>query len=481
MKKEFLSNIFLILGINLLIKPFYVFGIEAEVQNIVGTQTYGLYFALFNLCFLFQFFLDLGIQNYTSRYISEDRKRYQNYFAKTLGTKLILSLVFVSLSFISFYVLAYDPAHFKLMSLVAIQMVLISFLMFIRANISALGHFRADSLLSVLDKLLLLISLAYVLYFSTLKNAFSIEQFVCFQIAATSITFLVAFIFLQTKKRNIKIGFSFDYSRKLIKKTMPFALVFLIMTLYTKMDGVMLSRLLDDNNQQAGIYAAAYRIIDALLTVGFLFSALLLPMFAYITTLKERNELWEVAYKLLLNVALIGTMVGLVYRQEILEWLYVDADHYYSDVFIGLILSFGMMTIAFLFGIMLTAKGNLMRLNIIYFIGVVINWSLNLFLIPKHMAEGAAYATLVTQTFVLIGLIYLSYRDLAFSVSYKLLLKTLLFILISAVCFYAIKVFFPANWVIGLSFSVLLTILVSFLLGFLRFDLVNQLIKTEEV
>jgi O-antigen/teichoic acid export membrane protein len=52
------------------------------------------------------------------------------------------------------------------------------------------------------------------------------------------------------------------------------------MTSYNKLDGVMLGSMLDDNYYQAGVYASAYRFYDAANMVGYLFAALLLPMFA---------------------------------------------------------------------------------------------------------------------------------------------------------------------------------------------------------
>lgn len=479
MKREFLSNIFLILGLNIVIKPLYIIFVEAEVQNVVGTNAYGLFFDIFNLCFIYQFFLDLGIQNYTSRYLSENQEQYSEYFAKTLGSKIILSLGFVILVITSFYFLKYDASDFSLLLLVATVMILISFWMYLRASIAALGYYRVDSFMSVIDKLLLLVSLSIALYFSALRSSFTIETFLYFQIICYLIVIAIASSFLLRKKGMPSFSISFDYSRKLFKKSVPFALVFLIMTLYTKLDGIMLGRMIDDNHLQAGIYAAGIRLTDALSMMGFLFATLLLPMFAHLNNPKERNELWEVAYRLLLNMVIITLGVGIFYGGEILNWLYVDATDYYQDVFQGLILSVCLMTLSYIFGIMVTAKGNLKRLNVVYFLGVIINWSFNFWLIPKYQAVGAAYVTFATQLVVFIGLVYLSVKDLQFRINPKILINSFLYLGLSILLFYSLKAYLATDWVISMSFSVLLCILVSFLLGFLRLDLIYQ-IKNQE-
>jgi hypothetical protein len=59
LKKEFLLNILLLVFINLLIKPLFIFGIDLGVQNRLGDQ-YGLYFALLNLTYLSQIVNDFA-------------------------------------------------------------------------------------------------------------------------------------------------------------------------------------------------------------------------------------------------------------------------------------------------------------------------------------------------------------------------------------------------------------------------------------
>ena len=51
-----------------------------------------------------------------------------------------------------------------------------------------------------------------------------------------------------------------------------------------------------------------------------------------------------------------------------------------------------------IFGTFLTAKGDLRFLNILSIGGIVLNFGLNYALIPTYGAEGAAIATLGTQS-----------------------------------------------------------------------------------
>ncbi|MFI5220594.1 MAG: polysaccharide biosynthesis protein, partial [Bacteroidia bacterium] len=61
MQKKFITNLGFLLFLNLLIKPFWILGIDRSVQNTVGAEIYGQYYALFNFSFLLNILLDIGI------------------------------------------------------------------------------------------------------------------------------------------------------------------------------------------------------------------------------------------------------------------------------------------------------------------------------------------------------------------------------------------------------------------------------------
>jgi O-antigen/teichoic acid export membrane protein len=127
MKKEFLFNLVLLVGINLLIKPFYAFGIDLQVQNRVGLEAYGLYFALFNFSFLFQIVTDLGIQQYNSRLISQNQALAGKYLPHFLSLKACLSILFFVISILAAALLGYaDSTHFPLLLALLLNQIFIT-------------------------------------------------------------------------------------------------------------------------------------------------------------------------------------------------------------------------------------------------------------------------------------------------------------------------------------------------------------------
>ena len=70
MKREFILNLALLIAVNALVKPIYIFGIDRNIQNLVGSDSYGVYYALINFTFLGVVINDLGIQNFNAREIA---------------------------------------------------------------------------------------------------------------------------------------------------------------------------------------------------------------------------------------------------------------------------------------------------------------------------------------------------------------------------------------------------------------------------
>ena len=93
MKKFFVTNLFFLLALNILIKSFWILGIDRSVQNAVSAQDYGVYYALFNFTYLFNIILDFGIVNYNNRMIARHTNLLSKYFARIIPLKIILSLI----------------------------------------------------------------------------------------------------------------------------------------------------------------------------------------------------------------------------------------------------------------------------------------------------------------------------------------------------------------------------------------------------
>ncbi len=399
MRKKFIINIFFLLFLNGLIKPFWIFGIDRHVQNIVGTENYGLYFALFNFTLLFQAILDLGITNFNNRTIAVYPHLFTKYFPRLLATKFVLAAFYFILSLSIALFIGYKNLAVQWLFILLINQILVSILLFLRSNVSALQHFFADSFLSIIDKLLLIIFMSFLLWYSPLHQIFHIEWLFYAQSLAYSISILFAYFYLQNRKKTCRPSLKPIISIAILKQSFPYAILVLLMTAYTRIDAIMLERILPEGAIQAGIYAQSYRILDAASMVAFLFAGILLPMFARMQS-KKKNifPLLHLSSFLLLLFSFSTAFIAFFYGKEIIYLLYNQHHDASAPVFRLLMWSVIPVSISYLYGSLLTASNNLGVLNKIALFTIITNVLANSLLIPFWQASGAALASLITQS-----------------------------------------------------------------------------------
>ncbi|MBR9919861.1 MAG: oligosaccharide flippase family protein [Bacteroidetes bacterium] len=427
MNREFLINIAFLLGINLLIKPFYIFGIDRGVQNAVGAADYGLYLSLFNFAFILSIFNDLGIQNFNNRHISQHRQLAGKYFASLVSLKLLLSLLFMLLLLLLGMAFGYSLNYPMLLLFIGLNQILSSFSLYLRTNVSGLGYYRWDSFFSILDRLFLIGIVGYLLWLSPNEN-FQIEWFVWSQTASLSLTSFILFLFIYPKIKGWKLGFNRIRFLALLRQSLPFALVILLMTLYTRVDVVMLQQLLPFGEKEAGIYGGGYRILDAANMLGFLFAGLLLPMFSrQLKTGEGIENLLNLSFRLLLTASVTISCAVWFFQEEIVRLLYWEADAYWGKVLGVLMISYIALCGTYLHGTLLTANGRLKAMNQLFVGAILLNIAGNYLLIPKYGATGAAAMTVVTQFLAWLGQWWLVRRDMQVHIQWSTLYRLLAF------------------------------------------------------
>ena len=398
MKKKFTWNLILILILNLLIKPFYILGIDAEIINRVGASVYGNYFALINFSFLLNIILDLGITNFNVKNIAQHHQLLDKHFSGIITLRLLLVIVYLFATFLIAILIGYDQDQFKILLILAFNQSLVAFILYLRSNLAGLHLFIEDSLVSVLDRILLIIICSSLLWGGFHDLSFQIEWFVYAQTISYLITLCICFALVLKKTSKFTFKWNTVFAMVIIKKSLPYALLILLMTIYYRIDSIMLERMIDDNSIQAGIYAQAYRFFEASNMFAYLFAALLLPIFSRMLKLGQSvNDLVYFSFKTLMGFGLMLTVFCVFYSYEIMDFRYHENILESSYIFIVLMICFLCVSSTYIYGTLLTANGDLFYLNIVAGLGVVLNIILNIILIPNYQALGSALASLITQ------------------------------------------------------------------------------------
>src|SRR5690349_806060 len=127
MQKTFVKNLILVIGLNLLIKPFWILGMDRYVQIAVGAEMYGFYYALFNFSFLLNILLDFGITNFNNKNISQHQYLLNKHLSSILVLRILLAVLFCIITMTLGWIIGYTADMLKMLLVLAFNQALISF------------------------------------------------------------------------------------------------------------------------------------------------------------------------------------------------------------------------------------------------------------------------------------------------------------------------------------------------------------------
>lgn len=483
MQRKFVTNLALVLFLNLLIKPFWILGIEVAVQNAVGTEQYGFYYAIFNFSFLLNILLDLGITNFNNKNISQNNHLLSKHLSSIILLRFLLAIIFVLITLLGGLVIGYTPDMMKMLVVVIFNQVLISFIMYLRSNLAGLHLFKTDSVISVLDRLIMILICGVLLLNYKSNGHFDIRWFIYAQTIAYVITACITLLLVMKKAKIRRLHWRWPFFVMILKKSYPYAVLVLLMTFYNRIDGVMLERLLPFRvgAHEAGVYASAYRILDASNMIAFLFSGLLLPIFSRMIKLRQNiEEMVRLAVSLLVIPAIVVATCSYFFSYEIMDLLYkgnhIDES---SEVFKILMCCFIPISSTYIFGTLLTANGNLRLLNFMATSGMVINIVLNFILIPRFSATGAAISSLTTQLITALAQVLMAQKVFSFKKNYGFIGMLVLFVL-SCIMINTLVTSLNISWVTKLIISVAGCFSLAILTRLISIRNLYRIVKYEE-
>lgn len=400
--KHFYKNVALLIVLNALVKPLWIFGIDRGVQNLSAGHDYGIFYTLYSFSLLFAIIPDMGLANYNGSLLARSPAVLRKYWPGMWGLKILLGLTYLLVVAIAGWFAGYEN-QFSLLMVIALNHVLVINLSFFRSYVNGLHLYKLDSFFSILDKaVMVLLCLPLVLH-----PWFRGERLIWGYVWGQTLGFLAGnlVMYWNVAKRagTWKPKFQVERLLPVFKTTLPFAFLGLLTSFYTRLDAVLLEKILPDGAYQVDIYAAAYRLTDAFQMLPVLLSSFLLPAFASkLRTPAALRPFVEIAWQGLLVAGGILALTGWCFGEPIMRLLYHDYNPQHATSFAWLMTAFMPLSLTYVFGTLLTAGHYTRPLLRIAGFGLLCNLGFNLVLIPLYKAEGAALASCLTHLPVVI-------------------------------------------------------------------------------
>ncbi len=409
MKGNYFQKVLMLVLANLIVKPLWIFGVEIAVQNRLGSETYGHYSAMLFLSMILQILLDLGLQTYNTQKISQNHARINYLLPNIITAKLILAIGYLAILMLLAWQLQYDSSSLKLLFLLGIAQVFNSFSMYFRSCITALQFYNVDIFLSVLDKALM-IAISFILLYSPKLGEFQLSWFIYTQIFSYLLSGIISLLLVFKHAKISAFKIQTKYVIPVIKKSLPVALLILLMALFMRGDLIVLERLkINLDPAQAGQYAAAYRFVDAANNfTGLLLAAWLLPLFGkHLSDTPYIQNLVSSALRILMPIAMVMIVFTFFFGEAIMHFFYKDYQVGEGFLLFLFMLAFPFYCLTYIFSTLNTAADKIKQLCYFATVAFAFNILANLILVPKFGVYAVAINSVITQAiFSLSNLIY---------------------------------------------------------------------------
>ena len=301
---------------------------------------------------------------------------------------------------------------------IGLNQALLSAILYVRAGLQGIAAHRTDAWVSIADRSMLFLAMGGLIV--------SFDRFqVNWLLAGTSLalfcTFIIAFWRLKKHARSVA-SMTLDIHPKPILKIQedlhsgwPYALLFLLMMTYHRVDGIMLERIAPNGAMQAGWYAMSYRFFEAANMIGYLCATLLLPYFTRM--LANREDVRPLARSMSSALLAVGASVAWAawyFPESFLGTFYEFEVESAAGILPWLMISFAIFAQGYVFSTLMTARGDMRRLNQLAGAGALLNIALNAWWLsqasPTSGGMGCAVISAITQGAMVAGQIFFCLR-----------------------------------------------------------------------
>jgi O-antigen/teichoic acid export membrane protein len=367
----------------------------------LGDVEFGKFSFALALGTIFETLMDFGLHQATIRAVARDRSQATAMLHHTLGIKLIWGAVALLALMAAATILRPEWDVRIACYLLGGSLVLRSYMLTIRGVLQGLERFGWDSVVVVADRGILLLSGSAALLAGTGLRGLAIAF-----VAARGTALALAAWLTQAQLGGVGIRFNPAIWRQLQTTALPLGFFLVVLNLYAYVDGVMLGVM--RGNVETGFYAAAYRTYEGMSYLPSIIAAVLTPRLSDLFV-SNRTDHRLVALRGLAGAVALALIVGggaYVLATPLLVALFgspfAPAAAPFRILCLGLPLVFAIWVLH-----AITISVNRERLLVkTALVGLTVNVGLNLYVIPRMGADGAALATVVGElvsTTILVG------------------------------------------------------------------------------
>jgi len=384
---------------------FFLFILLTYVSRILGKEEYGIFTTGLAIATIFEMFTDFGLRDLSVRNVSRQKNLTESYVGNIFVWKTLLCLVVYAVMLVIVSLMGYDSQTKLVIYILTFSAFLKNMKYTFRLFFQAHDYFGWDTVLVFFERTaLLVVGLAALFHWKGL---------LAFTIAFAGVRFLdfiVTLAVLQLRITPIKLHFDFKFMKNLQIEALPLGLFFVILTIFSYIDTVMLS--LMRGFSDVGMYNAAYKLYEGITIIPTIFWLVILPRLSelYTTDPGHHKRLAVKSVKYMFVAGVPTLTYGILFSEFLITFFFkgefMPAVRTLQILFISIAFQYPNWMI----------NSTLISMNkqrVIVFLGLgglVFKIAANLILIPFYGYNGSAIATVLAEFLIFTGATIYLYR-----------------------------------------------------------------------
>ena len=407
----------------------------ALTTRILGVEGFGLYSTALAWAYIFSFIADLGLYSLMVREVARASKEEEKRIASHIFTLRLVSLsLFLG---IGIMIALFSPWTLGLSTL---AIILASFqYLFLSISQVLMGIFQkylrlgAPAIADISGRTVIAGALLLLFYAGSTKPPYETILFIgALGAGIASLLNIIPSRHLVSFRLVIDI----TYWKELLVHTFPIALSIILTAFYFKLDTLFIAFF--RNQEEVGLYNAAYKILENMIFFPAAFVGILMPQFSQLAI--ENKERFKSLFQGVFDILLIVTFpitFGVVFESKAIMSA-IGGNEFIAASKALEVLAIGIFMIFFgsLFSQGLIALNEQKRLAWIYFFGAAFNIVANFVVVPLWGYVGAAVTTLFTEALVTIFMIRAIERTISLKLHFGRALPVILAVLAMSMVLY---------------------------------------------
>lgn len=389
--RRYAANISWLMGEKILRMAVGLF-VGIWVARYLGPNQFGLLNYAQSLVFLFTAISTLGLDGIVVRELVKDESRRDKLMGSVFGLKLFGSIMILPVLALAVQLTSNDAYTNLLIFIIASSAIFQSFNVidfYFQSRVLSRYAAWANTIVLAISstiKIILIMNEAPLTAFAILVT-----------FDALVLAMGLAYFYAKADRQKILAWrFEWQTAKELLKDSWPLILSGLVVSIYMKIDQVMIKEMLDA--EAVGQYAAAVRLSEAWYFIPMAVASSLFP--SIVNAKKQSEHLYhsrlQQLYTLMIWLAIAiavpitflgGWLVNLLYGAQYVQASGVLTIHIWTGVFVFLAVASGKY---------LTVENMVMKIFYRNIFGVIVNIVLNILFIPMIGIKGAAIAILAS-------------------------------------------------------------------------------------